>query len=95
MTTKPGGITLPDFPAPFTLGTIALSAAVSTVVTNPAAQATSKIFLFSANAAAANLQGSAKSLYVSAKSSGAFTVSTANGVAASGLESFDYMIVNP
>ena len=46
------------------------------------------------NAAAATLIGSAKSLYVTT-ASGSFVVTTANGVAAAGTETFQYAVFNP
>jgi hypothetical protein len=51
--------------------------------------------LFPTNSAAATLQGSAKSLYVSAKNAGAsFVVTTASGASAAGGETLDYIIAN-
>jgi hypothetical protein len=80
---------------PFTLGTFTMSAAGSTVVSNPAVTAGSGIFLQATNATAATLVGSNKSPYVSATTAGvSFTVTTANGTAAAGSETFDYLIVN-
>lgn len=53
------------------------------------------ILLEPTNAAAATLMGGPKSLYVSVISAGkSFTVSTADGTAASGRESFKFRIAN-
>jgi hypothetical protein len=69
--------------------------AAATVVNDPVVMATSVITLTPTNAAAATLMGSAKCLYVSAKTADtSFTVTTASGVAATGAETFDYTIVN-
>lgn len=93
MTTKDKGITLPVYPAIQFKGTLVLGAAVSTTVNNVNVTATSHLDLSPTNAAAATLMGSAKALYVSAKVAGtSFTVSTANGTAAAGTETFDYIL---
>lgn len=74
-------------------GTFTLGAAVTTTVTESAVLGASVIVLMPTNAAAATLMGSAKSLYVSARTSGeSFAVRTANGVAAAGTETFEYVI---
>lgn len=81
---------------PRVTGTFTLAAAASTTVTQPSTAANSIILLMPTNAAAGTLMGSAKSLYVSARTAGAsFTVATASGVAAAGTETFAYCIVNP
>ena len=75
------------------VGSFTLSAAATTVVTNANVTSTSKIILVPTNAAAATLMGSAKALYISARTAGtSFTVATANAVAAAGTETFDYWI---
>lgn len=80
---------------PVSAGTFTLAAAVSTTVLDPAVTANSIIGLTAQNAPAATLQGSAKSLYISAKVAGtSFTVSTANAVAAAGTELFSYTNTN-
>ena len=77
-------------------GSFTLTAAATTVVTQTAITANSIILWMPTNAAAGTLQGSAKSLYVSARTVGAsFTVATANAVAAAGTETFSYVVVNP
>lgn len=79
-----------------TYGTFTLAAAATTVVTEPATQSNSFINITATNASAATLMGSAKSLYISAKTPGAsFTVATASAVAAAGTETFSYSIVTP
>lgn len=76
-------------------GTFTLGAAASTVVTQPLVMSTSDITLTPTNAAAATLMGSAKSLYISARTSGtSFTVATANAAAAAGTETFLYVLKN-
>jgi len=74
-------------------GSFSCGAAASTVVTDANAKTTSKITLTPTNAAAGTLQSGAKHLYVT-KANGSFTVLTADGNAAAGTETFDYLIVN-
>lgn len=77
-------------------GSFTLSAGATTTVTEPATSATSIIQLMPANASAGTLQGSAKALYISARTAGAsFAVTTASGAAAAGSEQFSYVLVNP
>lgn len=84
------------FPARIFTGSVTLGAAATTVVANGNVATTSIIMLFPTNAAGATLMGSAKSLYISAKSAGvSFTVATANATAAAGTETANYVIVNP
>ena len=79
-----------------TFGSFILAAAATTVVTEPAVQANSFIQLTALNAAAGTLMGSAKYLYISAKTPGAsFTVATADGTNAAGTEQFSYYITTP
>lgn len=74
-------------------GSFTCAGAVTTTVNNANVHAASRITLTPTNAAAATLQGSAKCLYVSARTAGtSFAVSTANAVAAGGTETFDYVI---
>lgn len=82
---------------PRVTGTFTLSAAATTTVVQNEVTANSVISTPTpTNAAAATLMGSAKSLYISAKTPGAsFTVATANGVAAAGTETFQYQLWNP
>lgn len=77
------------------LGTFTASAAATTTVNNSSVTASSQIFLFPTNAAAGTLMGAATAFYVSAKVAGtSFTVSTANGGAAAGTETFAYLMLN-
>lgn len=79
-----------------TLGNFTMAAAASTTINNTAVKANSKITPIPTNASAGTLMGSAKSLYISAKSAGvSFTVSTANAASAAGTETFDYIINTP
>ena len=83
---------------PRTTGTFTLAAAASTTVAQPAVKATSVVIPFAANAAAAALMGSSKSLYVPAASivpGASFTVKTGDGTNAAGTELFTYAIFNP
>jgi hypothetical protein len=80
---------------PRVAGTFTLAAAATTVVPQTATESTSLITLTPTNAAAATLMGSAKSLYVSARTQGAsFTVATANATSAAGTETFAYSMLN-
>lgn len=75
-------------------GTFTMAATATKVVADVNILATSLVQLFPTNAAAATLMGSAKSLYVSAKSAGvSFTVATADGTVAAGTETFSYRII--
>lgn len=74
-------------------GSFTSAAATTKVVSDTNVTATSKVTFTPTNAAAGLLMGSAKSLYLSAKSAGvSFTVATANATNASGTETFDYVI---
>lgn len=80
---------------PRVAGTFTLAAAATTTVPQPATQSTSLIVLTPLNASAATLMGSAKSLYISARTTGSgFTVATANAAAAAGTEQMSYILVN-
>lgn len=84
------------FPFSGTVGTFTLAAAASTTVTEANVKTNSVIIPFPTNAAAGTLQGSAKSLYVSARTAGtSFAVSTASAASAAGTETFFYLLVNP
>jgi hypothetical protein len=66
-------------------GTFTMAGAASKTVTDANVTASSIIVLQATNAAAGTLQGSAKALYISAKTAGtSFAVTTASGVAAAG-----------
>jgi hypothetical protein len=75
-------------------GTFTMPAAATSTITDTNVNSNSLIFLQPTNAAAATLQGSTKSLYISSVSSGSFVVATASGSAAGG-ETFSYSAVNP
>ena len=78
-----------------TFGTFTMPAAATLTIVQPAVLGNSVIQLTPTNASAAALQGSAKSLYISAIVAGtSFTVSTASGNAA-GTEVFAYTINSP
>ena len=77
-------------------GTFTLGAAATTVVSETTTQANSVVLPFPTNASAGTLQGSNKSLYVSARTANtSFTVATASGAAAAGTETFAYVILTP
>lgn len=77
-------------------GTFTLSAAAATTVTDTNVAANSYIGWTPTNAAAAGVEGSSKKLYISARTAGAsFQVTTGDGVAAAGTETFTYVIENP
>lgn len=81
---------------PRIFGTFTLAAAATTTVPQTATTSLSNIQLTPLNAAAATLMGSAKSLYISARTNGAsFTVATASAGAAAGTEQFQYTMINP
>jgi hypothetical protein len=78
------------------VGSFTMSAAASLVVSDNRITADSFVQLSPINASAAQLQGSAKFLYVSTAdtvSKVSFTVKTASGAAASGGEMFRYWVV--
>ena len=78
---------------PRVTGSFTCANAATTTVTQPAVEATSIILLMPKNAAAGTLQGSAKHLYISARTAGAsFTVATASAASAAGTETFDYIL---
>jgi len=79
-----------------TFGSFTMAAAATTTVSQAGVQANSSIVLSPTNAAAATLVGGAHSPYVSAISPGvSFTVATADGGAAAGTETFQYLITTP
>lgn len=76
--------------------TFTLGAAVTTTVSDSRITANSIVLWTPTNAAAGTLEGSAKKLYLSARTANtSFAVSTASGVAAAGTETFQYIIVEP
>lgn len=81
---------------PTITGSFTLTAAATLVVPQPAILANSVVQLIPTNAAAGTLQGSVKSLYISAIAPGvSFTVATASATNATGGETFSYYIVLP
>ena len=77
-------------------GTFTLSAAATTTIAEPAVKSLSQISIQPTNSSAATLMGSAKALYISAKTPGtSFAVTTANAAAAAGTETFSYTINTP
>lgn len=74
-------------------GTVTLAAANATTVSDTNVGATSVITLMPTNAAAATLMQGASSLYVSTRTAQtSFVVSTADGSAAAGTETFEYIL---
>ena len=77
-------------------GTFTLPVAATLVVPQTNVTASSIIVWTPTNASAGTLQGSAKCLYLSARTAGAsFTVATASGGNAAGTEQFSYFLWNP
>jgi hypothetical protein len=77
-------------------GSFTCGAGVAThTVSNNQVGASSRIVLTPTNAAAATMQGSAKCVYVSAKTAGtSFAITTANAATFAGTETFDYYILS-
>lgn len=77
-------------------GTFTCAASATTTVTNSSVAANSIVLWSPTNAAAGTLEGSAKKLYISARTAGtSFALSTASAAAAAGTETFQYIIINP
>jgi hypothetical protein len=77
------------------LGSFTCGAAATTTVTETAVKSGSVIVWIPTNAAAGTLEGAATKLYLSARTAGAsFAVTTANGAAAAGTETFVYAVIN-
>ena len=76
-------------------GTFTMPAAASLAVVAPTVTASSRVSLTAANASAATLVGSVKSLYVTTTPGTGFTVATANGGSAVGTEVFSYVVQTP
>ena len=90
------GLLVAAFKGRSTFGSFTMAAAATTTVLQPAVQANSAIMLTATNASAGTLVGSAKSPYISSISPGvSFTVATANAVAATGTETFQYTVNTP
>ncbi len=83
------------FPFSGDTGTFTCAAAASTTIPNPNIAVNSIILLMPTNAAAGTLMGSAKSFYISRTADISFAVTTANGAAAAGNETFSYIVINP
>jgi|SRR5262245_5149038 len=86
-------------PSVGSFGTFTMAAAALTVVPNITIKSSpaSAVLLFPANAAAATLQGSAKSLYAAIADyvdGVSFTARTSNATSAAGTEIFHYLVVN-
>lgn len=76
-------------------GSFTCAAAAATVINNTCVSASSRIFLQPANVSAATLTGSSACLYISTRiANTSFQVNTASGAAATGVEVFNYWIVN-
>jgi hypothetical protein len=76
-------------------GTFNMTATATFTVTDANIKAASFVVFLPTNASAAQLQGSARQLYVSSKAAGvSFVASTGSAVAAAGTETFAYLIVN-
>lgn len=83
---------------PFTAsgGVFTCAAAATTTVNSSFIKANSIVLWMPTNAAAGTNEGSAKKLYLSARTAGvSFAVSTASAAAAAGTETFIYIVVNP
>lgn len=76
-------------------GSFNMTASITIVVADTNVKKNSLIFFIPTNAAAAQLQGSAKQLYVSAQAANTnFTAATGSGIAAAGTETYSYVILN-
>ena len=76
------------------VGSFYLNVAATTTVANENVKTASKIIIIPMNASAATLMGSAKSLYISARTQKtSFAVTTADGTSATGAELFDYWVI--
>jgi hypothetical protein len=75
-------------------GSATWGAASTAAITDTAAKLNSLIFLMATNAGAATLEAGSKKPYVSARSAGGFTLTTADGTSATGGEEYAYLIVN-
>lgn len=83
------------FSGSYVTGTFTLAAAATTTVIQPGVKANANISLTPTNASAAQLEGSARALYISTVTPGAsFVVSTGNSASATGNETFSYLIKN-
>lgn len=83
------------FPMGAAQGTFTCANAASTTVSDTNTKATSLIFIFPTNAAAATLMAGASSLYLSARTADtSFVLSTADSGAAAGTETFIYILIN-
>jgi|WetSurMetagenome_2_1015567.scaffolds.fasta_scaffold103402_2 hypothetical protein len=83
------------FPLAAFSGTMTWTAAVTATVTDANVKANSIIILMATDASAGTLEAGAKKPYVSARNVGvSFVLTTADGNAAAGTETFSYFILN-
>lgn len=83
------------FPLHSSTGTFTMPASATQTVTDTTIKTSSIVLLMPTNAAAAALMAGSHSLYVSARTQAAsFTVTTADGAAAAGTETFGYLAVS-
>ncbi|MEJ2123944.1 MAG: hypothetical protein P8Y47_03810 [Alphaproteobacteria bacterium] len=83
------------FPMGAVQGTFTCSNAATTTVTDTNTKATSAIFIFPTNAAAAALMAGSSSLYLSARTADtSFALTTADAGSAAGTETFLYILIN-
>lgn len=75
-------------------GNFTMTATASLVVVEPKCNTSSYVWLIPTNAAAGTLLGSNKNLFLTYQV-GTFTVTTASGIAATGAETFQYLLFNP
>lgn len=76
-------------------GTFNMTATATITIPDTNVKSNSVIFFVPTNGAGAQLQGSAKQLYVSTRAPGTnFVAATGNAVAAAGTETFSYVILN-
>lgn len=82
--------------ADYSIGTISWAASSSVTVSDPNVTATSYISWVPTSASAATLMANATNPYLSARTTAtSFTLTTANGGAAAGTETFSYILLNP
>jgi hypothetical protein len=76
-------------------GSFVMPAAATAVIADTNIKASSIVIFVPTNGTAAQLQGSAKQLYVSARTAGTnFTAATGDGTAAAGGQTFSYILLN-
>jgi hypothetical protein len=83
------------FPLHSATGSFTLDAAATTNVVETSIKADSMVIPMPTNAAAATLMGGDSSLYISSRTAGiGFSVTTADGGAAAGTETFEFLAVS-